>query len=489
MESIMNAGSVNQAYDKGYWPLLFLLSLATAIELIDGTALNISLPTIASDFNVSLGTASWIPMVYFMTISCLLLPFAKIIENKGTKKILFSGFLLFTAGSYLCAISGAIEMLILFRFIQATGGAMMAAAVPAQIATGFTPDKRGRALGIIMGAGGLALAAGPAVGGYITHFISWHWIFYINIPIGIVGMILTCVCLGPYTGTRDSPGFDYGGLFFMSLFMVSFLFVLTKAGEYGWNSPGIIISTAATAISLIMFIICERRAGDPILHLSIFASWTFLLSTLFLLIFEIVLGGIELILPFYLEKVLGFTPDISGLYLLIPPMIMIIAGPAGGLLSDYEGNKMVCSTSAFIGMIAFAIFLFSLTSPAQMIYMVIALILFGISIGAVASSGASRIIEHSPRGLEITGSAISNLVFYIGMSLGTALYALILQSGMSDMAGTHKISISGVPASAFLSAMPRIYLFSILLLAAALIFALLVSDKNSSRGPGDNQEM
>lgn len=471
------------------WPVLFLLSLATAIELIDGTALNISLPTIASDFNVNLGTASWIPMVYFMTISCLLLPFAKIIESRGTKRVLFAGFLLFTIGSYLCAISGTIEFLIFFRFIQATGGAMMAAAVPAQVATGFPPDKRGRALGIIMGSGGLALAAGPALGGYITHFISWNWIFYINIPIGITGMILTCLCLGRYTRVNDSNGFDYPGLFFMSLFMTSFLFILTKVNEYGGHSPEIIITAIISAISLAIFIIWERKTEDPILDMSIFMSGAFLLSTLFLLIFEIVLGGIELVLPFYLEKVLGYTPDISGLFLLIPPMIMIIAGPAGGLLSDYEGNKMVCSVSAFTGIAAFGVFLFSLINPVQIIYMVIALILFGISIGAVASSGASRIIEHSPGGLEITGSAISNLVFYIGMGLGTALYTLILQSGMASAAMVHgKISVNEVSASAFSSAMPYIYIFSIVLLSAAFLFALLVPDKKMLQEFRDKQD-
>ncbi|MBN1432239.1 MAG: DHA2 family efflux MFS transporter permease subunit [Methanomicrobiaceae archaeon] len=475
----MNISSGDKTSEKGYWPLLFLLSLATAIELIDGTALNISLPTIASDFNVNLGTASWIPMIYFMTISCLLLPFAKIIETKGTRRILFAGFLLFTVGSYLCAISGTIEVLILFRFIQATGGAMMAAAVPAQVATGFSPETRGRALGIIMGAGGLALAAGPAIGGYITHFISWHWIFYINIPIGITGLILTFLCLKPYTHEKVSSGFDFGGLLYMSLFMASFLFILTKGSEFGWSSMTIIIVAIISAISLTVFIAWERKTGDPILDTSIFSSGAFLLSTLFLLLFEIVLGGIELVLPFYLEKVLDFTPDISGLYLLIPPMIMIIAGPAGGLLSDYEGNRMVCSISAFIGITAFAVFLFSLTNPGQIIYMVIALILFGISIGAVASSGASRIIEHSPKGLEITGSAISNLVFYIGMSLGTALYTLVLQSGMSDaIINTEKIAINEVSASAFSSAMPYVYTFSIILLIAALLFALFVPDNN-----------
>lgn len=467
---------------KGYWPLLILLSLATAIELLDGTALNISLPTIASDFNVNLGTASWIPMVYFMTISCLLLPFAKIIETAGTRKIILSGFLLFTAGSYLCAISTSIEMLIFFRFIQATGGAMMAAAVPAQVAIGFSPEVRGRALGIIMGAGGLALAAGPALGGYITHFISWHWIFYINIPIGIVGMLMSYMYLGPHRNEKGYRNFDYPGLVFMCLFMTTFLFLLTKGTEYGWFSPGIIISFLISACAVVAFFIREKRAKEPILDISIFMSAAFVLSVLFLLIFEIVLGGIELVLPFYLEKVLGYTPDISGLYLLIPPMIMIIAGPAGGLLSDYEGNRTVCSISAFIGIISFAVFLFSLMSPHQIIYMVIALILFGIAIGAVASSGASRIIEHSPKGLEITGSAISNLVFYIGMSLGTALYTLILQSAMTGSGSVNdSLSINEVSATVFSSAMPFVYGFSMILLIAALVFALSVSDRRRSK--------
>lgn len=473
-----NDNLMNSCNDgKHYWPLLILLSLATAIELLDGTALNISLPTIAADFNVNLGSASWIPMAYFMTISCLLLPFAKVIERTGTRKILFLGFLLFSAGSYLCAVSWGIEMLILFRFVQATGGAMMAAAVPAQVAIGFSPEKRGRALGIIMGAGGLALAAGPAIGGYITHFISWHWIFYINLPIGLVGMAMSLIYLKPFELKGEHPPFDYGGLAFMCVFVTAFLFLLTKGSEYGWGSVLTIALALISVVSAAAFISREKSIREPILDISIFSSSAFLLSTLFLLIFEIVLGGIELVMPFYLEMVLGFTPDISGLYLLIPPMIMIIAGPAGGLLSDFEGNRMVCSISAFIGIVAFVIFLASLLAPAQIIYMIIALILFGMAIGAVASSGASRIIEHSPKGLEITGSAISNYVFYIGMSLGTAIYTLVLQSGMADQAITGQVSVNDLSAEIFSAAMPYVYLLSMILLIVALIFAVAVPDR------------
>ena len=465
---------------KGYWPVLSLLSLATAIELLDGTAVNISLPTIANDFSVDIGTVSLIPLIYFLVISCLLLPFAKIIEKYGTRDVIAIGFAIFTISSYICAISPDIRLLILFRGLQATGGAMMAAGVPAQVAIGFPSEMRGKVLGIIMGAGGIALAAGPAIGGYITHFLSWHWIFYINIPIGILGIILTMYAVEDNKNYNSLKRFDYAGVVTLSVTMTAFLFVLSQGSTMGWNSPLIIGLLLIFAVFFPLFIICEKKHPDPIIDINIFRQAGFLGSVLFLVIFEILLGGVEFVLPFYLESVLLLTPDISGLYLLIPPLIMIIAGPAGGAISDYEGNRVVCSIAGFLAAVAFAGLFFSLGAASQ-IYLVIGLIIFGISIGTVASSGANRIIEQCPDEHKVTGSAVSNLVFYVGMSMGTAIYALIVQESISSgLSGIAQNAADIIPPVILTGAMYHIYIFSFILAIAALLISLSVTDRDIS---------
>ncbi|WOF15522.1 MFS transporter [Methanoplanus sp. FWC-SCC4] len=462
---------------KGYWSVLTVLSLATAIELLDGTALNISLPTIATEFNAGLDSVSWIPLVYFLVISCLLLPFAKTAEIYGTGRIIAGGFLIFTAASYLCTISPGVWWLVLFRGIQAIGGAMMAAGVPAQVAIAFPQNVRGKALGIIMGAGGFALAAGPAIGGYITHYLSWHWIFYINIPLGLIGVILTLYLFEDQKPSGITRKFDYPGVIFLSVAMSAFLFTLTKGSALGWNSPVILLCILLFMIFAPLFFIWENRNANPIINTEIFLSWKFLGAVLFLTLFEILLGGIEFTLPFYLENITGLTPDISGLYLLIPPLIMIIAGPAGGLISDYEGNRLVCSIAALIALLSSIPFVYSLYTDT--IHLVIALIMFGAAIGIVASSGASRVIEHSPEKHKITGSAISNLVFYVGMSIGTAAYTLVLQESISLQTKNFQSTIiQSLPPIIFTNAMEMIYIFSAVLAVAALIISISVKNRD-----------
>jgi len=463
---------------KGYWPVLFILSLATAIELLDGTAVNISLPTIANEFQVDIGTVSLIPLIYFLVISCLLLPFAKTIEKYGTRDIMAAGFLVFTASSYLCAISPNIWYIIFFRGLQGVGGAMMAAGIPAQVAIGFPAEVRGKVLGIIMGAGGIALAAGPAIGGYITHFLSWHWIFYINIPIGIFGFILTMYTIEDYKNPDSLKNFDYAGVITLSATMIAFLFALANGSRLGWSSPPIILLLIAFAVFLPLFLICESRHPDPIIDIGIFKAGGFLGAVIFLIIFEILLGGIEFVLPFYLENVLLLTPDISGLYLLIPPLIMIIAGPAGGLISDYEGNRIVCSIAAFLAAVSFAGLFFSLGAASQM-YLVIGLIIFGIAIGTVAGSGANRIIEHSPDDRKVTGSAVSNLVFYVGMSMGTAIYTLIVQESLSSSFSGITNAVADILSPQILTAaMSHVYIFSFIIALLALVISVMIKDRD-----------
>ncbi|MBP2133175.1 DHA2 family metal-tetracycline-proton antiporter-like MFS transporter [Methanomicrobium sp. W14] len=467
---------------KGQWSVLLLLSIATAIELLDGTAVNISLPTMADYYSVDISTVSLIPLVYFLVISCLLLPFAKIIEKYGTRNIIGAGLFLFTASSYLCAVSPDIKLLIMFRCLQATGGAMMAAGVPAQVATGFPSEVRGKVLGVIMGAGGIALAAGPAIGGYITHFLSWHWIFYINIPIGIFGMALTMYAVEDSRIKSSLKNFDYAGVVTLCAAMTSFLVILSQGSSLGWSSPATAVLFFLFVVFAVLFAYCEKRHSDPIIDIDIFKNPGFSGSVVFLVIFEILLGGVEFILPFYLESVLGMTPDISGLYLLIPPLIMIIAGPAGGSISDYEGNRLVCSTAGFLAAVSFVILFLSLGNiSANQIYLVIGLIVFGISIGTVASSGANRIIEQCPEDHRVTGSAVSNLVFYVGMSMGTAVYTLIVQESLaSEMPGitdVNSISAGLIPPGILTSAMHQIYLFSFLLAVGAMIISLLIRDR------------
>ena len=307
--------------------VLFILALSTFMASLDSTIVNISLPAIAESFKVPMNSVSWVAMSYLLVLSGFLLVMGKLGDMKGFRRVFIVGFAVFTIGSLLCALSQSIETLIGFRFIQGIGAAALEAIGPAMIAIYLPKEIRGKALGILATIVSLGIAAGPILGGFLTEYLSWHWIFLINVPIGIVAVIASMKFL---PSDRDfinkDARFDAIGavLFFFAL--VTFLWPVNEGLTLGWTNSAIIGSFVISFILWVLFILREPRCKDPLCDFALFRNRNFLAATLAAAIVMFAFSGTEYLLPFFFEGVMNYHPDFAGILLAIPAFALMFCG-------------------------------------------------------------------------------------------------------------------------------------------------------------------
>jgi EmrB/QacA subfamily drug resistance transporter len=404
---------------------IFVISLAAFMASLDGSIVTISLPSIAQDFNASASAVSWVLMGYLLVVASFLLVFGKLGDLKGLKKVFIIGFFIFTPGSFLCGISASLSLLIIFRVLQAIGAAMFAAITPGMVPAHLPTAMRGKALGYVSTFTGLGLAVGPIIGGFITEYWGWHWIFFINVPIGIVAIIIGMKVVPFSKGQPKKHPFDVAGaaLIFFALF--SLLLTLNRGPRVGWTSAPILGGLLVSIVLWIAFYVQEKRSPDPIMDLNLFHNKVFSLGNGAYLMMLLVYSGAIFILPFYFEYVKGLATDIAGMYLTVPSLMMVIVGPPAGALSDRVGSRGICSLSALMGAVAF--FLLSMLGVESSSSFIFASMgLMGIAVGVFGAPMASLIMGHSAAGKEGVASSIMATVRKMGTALGVLVFEVVL---------------------------------------------------------------
>ncbi len=455
--------------------ILFVVGIGAFMDGLDGAIVNVSLPQIAASFNADISLASLILTIYLVVLSSLMVIFAKISTFAGTKKIYIGGLAIFTLASLLCAVSWNIEALIAFRALQGLGAAMIAPSAVATIALHVRESERAKSLGVIAAASALAFALGPVAGGLITEHLSWHWIFLINIPIGIVAIILA-----KYILSDDVPNvaalraFDYTGAV---LFFIAMTLFILPMGFIGEKSEGLINPLnllLLSAVVFLLFALAEKKAPDPVIDLSLFRNWNFTCSTLSYSVAMLAYGGLLLILPFYLQFIQSLSPGEAGLFLLIPSLIITVLSPVGGMLADKRGAGQVCVVSSAIFLVTFLMMLF-ISSTSGTGLLIAALIVMGIGFGPFMSAGSSRIIEHSGEDKREMASGIMSTSIYFGTALGTALFTAIF----SYFSGGHG-SGSNLLVPAFMSGFNAAIVAGVLFCIIVIVTSSMVRDKKST---------
>ncbi|MBN2733646.1 MAG: DHA2 family efflux MFS transporter permease subunit [Methanomicrobiaceae archaeon] len=454
--------------------ILLVVGIGAFMDGLDGAIVNVSLPQIASGFNAELGLASLVVTVYLVALSAFMIIFAKSSAFIGIKKIYTGGLLLFTISSVFCAASWNIETLIAFRALQGLGAAMIAPSAIATVAIHIKESERAKSLGIIAAASALAFAIGPVAGGFITEFLSWHWIFLINIPIGIAGIILA-----KYILPEDTPKpfrkaeFDYAGSI---LFIIAMTFFILPLGFLGGKADGILNPAyllIISAVFFILFISAEKKAKDPVIDLVLFFDKNFTYSTISYSVAMLSYGGLILMLPFYFEYIMGMSPGKSGLFLLIPSVLITILSPIGGHIADKNGARLICFVSSAVFLVSFIVILATF-GLIEIFWAVLALIIMGIGLGPFMSAGSSRIIEHSDADKKEMASGIMSTSIYFGTALGTALFTAIFgffSGGAGLKEGT------GITVAAFMTGFNSAITAGILFCLIIVITAYLARDK------------
>ncbi len=358
-EKILKSISIiNRYMSKRSNPWLCLIPVAMGVFMcvLDMSVLNVALPVITQEFGASASDVQWLLTAYLITFVVLLTTFGRIGDMVQRNLLYTAGMAIFAFGSYLCATSWNIGVFILFRIFQAIGGAIMMGNSMALITELFPPGQRGMAMGVQSILIASSFALGPVVGGWITTHLSWHWIFYINIPIGLLGITLGLILLPPL-GQKVKEPIDVIGLILLAIGLGSFTLGVIKGQDWGWDSEKTLACFIIAISYLIAFAMREITFEHPLLDLRLFKIRNFVVGIVGLFFVSMGLSASIFLLPFFLEGIKGLNAEECGIWLLPLPLINIFTAPLAGRLSDRINPKITMC----VGPVMFATGLFLLS--------------------------------------------------------------------------------------------------------------------------------
>jgi EmrB/QacA subfamily drug resistance transporter len=468
--------------DKGHagrYSVLAAIMLGSIMGPIDASIVNVVLPTISQSFGVGISTAQWVPMIYLLTISSLLLFYGRLGDILGYKNIYLSGLAGFVIASGLCGLSPTIYWLIAFRAIQGLAAGMMMA-VPYAILTGsFPAAERGKALGINAISISAGLAIGPSLGGFIASLLGWRFVFLLNIPIGIAGLAWGHHVIPELKG---QPGkIDIRGVPTAFIFLFSILLFVNCYPSLGVSYATSIMLLVAVLAGIGFFWI-ESRVTQPMLNLSLFRNLTFSFANMSALLNFMSQYIMVFLTPFYLQRVLHYTPNNVGLIMTAFPLAVMVVAPFSGSFSDRMGTKTLACLGA--GICAFSLFLISqLSTSASSADFVWRLALFGLGTGIFQSPNNSAVMGSVPKLHLGIASGILATMRNVGMVLGIATGGVVLYA----LASPHILQTATLRSSeavAFLRGLRYAYITGGILTGLAALISLIRNgeEKRDERG-------
>ena len=444
------------------------VGVAVFLGTIDGSIVNIALPTIVHDFDTSFGTVQWVVLSYLLTQATLVLGIGRLGDLAGRKPMFVAGFVVFVVASVLAGLSPGIEWLILFRIIQGFGSALIFSMQLALITESFPTAERGRAFGFTGTIVSTGIISGPIIGGLIIDAVDWRWIFYVNVPIGIIG-ILVAVRYIPHTKPGGAEPFDFlgGSLFFVGL--LTLLLGLTTGQDKGFGDPGVVFLYVAAAISLTAFVMVENRAQHPMLDLHMFRKSDFSVSLFAKFATFTTMAGIAIIFPFYLTEVLGLTALSVGFAMAALPLAMGSLAPLAGAWSDRNGVRPVSMVGMILLLTAFVMGRLIIDAETAIWAFVGITFLIGVGFGAFHTPNDSSVMGAVPREQLGVASSLITITRITGWMTGTAVMGTIWAVRTSSYAGGD--AAEDAPAAAQASGLSDVLLVSLVVIAVVVVVA------------------
>jgi EmrB/QacA subfamily drug resistance transporter len=450
------------------WKAMFTVWIGVFMATLDGSIVNVALPTLTEYFKTGITTIEWVVMAYLLTITSLLLSLGRISDMVGRKTIFAGGLAIFTIGSGLCAISSSEGQLILYRVIQGIGAAMLMATGIAIITHAFPPRERGKAMGLIGTVVAIGSMAGPVTGGFLIENVGWQSIFYINIPVGIFGTAMALTVLRK-DETTSGQTFDIPGALTLFIGLIALLLALSQGQESGWLSSFIILLFILSILFFIIFILIENKARHPVMELRHFRNRPFAAANISALISFIAMFSVILLMPFFLQNELGYSPQEVGIIFLAVPLVMSVVAPFSGWLSDRTNSYILSSIGVGIASISI-LWLGFLSSSSGSIDVVLRLALLGLGMGLFQAPNNSIIMGSLPK--EQLGIAAGTLgtMRNMGMVIGVAVSGAVFSS--------RYVFYGGIESS-FLPAFHDTYIVSAVICGIAMLTSLVRSNPKS----------
>ena len=408
------------------WIALSVTLIGGFMSTLDTSIINVAIPKMMAAFAVGTEDAQWILTAYMLTMGILQPASGYLCNTFGTRRMYLLSLFVFTVGSALCSLAWSNNSMIAFRVIQALGGGLILPISMSVVLQEFPPAERNLAMGLWGICVAVAPAVGPTLGGYLIDEWSWHYIFTLNIPIGLIGYLLASLTLKESPTTPDTK-FDFAGFIFCATGLFCLLLALSKGVEKGWDSFYIISLIYTAFATLTLFVLIELNRDDPMLDLSLFRDWNFVLGNIFSFINYTILLGSLFLIPLFFQNILGYTAMQTGLLLLPAGLISGALMPVAAKIADKIGTKPVVMIASLFAMGGtFPLMFLDLdTSPAYVIFIQIFRGIFvGFSIITVTVLSMSRV----PRDKISQASAINNTVRQVSGSFGLAVLSTVLQN-------------------------------------------------------------
>jgi len=412
------------------WWTLAAVAVGLFMIMLDNTVVNVALPSIQNSLHITTSELEWVVNAYALTFGVLLLTGGKLADLFGRRTIFIVGLLIFTGASLWCGLAGGASSLIAARTVQGVGAALMNPATLSIITATFPPRQRGTAIGIWAGVSALALAFGPLVGGVLTEKINWSWIFFINIPVGVLGVLAARLFIDETKDTSREQRLDLPGLLSSGIGLLALTYGLIETNTHAWGSSRVLALFAIAVVSLAVFAVLELRQRIPMLDLSLFRNTTFAGANTVMFLVGLAMFGIFFYNSLFLQRVLHYGAIKTGATFLPMTLLIMFVAPAAGKISDRVGPRWLMGTG--MTLLTGSLLLFATLDASSSWWNILpGLLVGGVGMAITMAPTTSAAMASVPVDKAGVGSAVINSMRQVGGSLGIAIMGTLVATEVS----------------------------------------------------------
>jgi EmrB/QacA subfamily drug resistance transporter len=418
------------AEENRKWWTLGAVAFGLFMIMLDNTVVFVALSSIQSDLGISQSELEWVVNGYALTFAVLMLTGGKLADLLGRRRIFIVGLTIFTASSLACGLATGAAFLIGARVVQGVGAALMNPATLSIITATFPPRQRGTAIGIWVGVSAMALAIGPLIGGVLTEQIDWSWIFFINVPVGIAGIIVSRLVIEETRDESEEQRLDLPGLLASGAGLFALSYGLIEANSYGWGSARILASFGIAVVALAIFVLLEMHQRVPMLDLSLFKNPTFTGANVTMLLVALAMFGVFFFNSLFLGQILHYSPIQTGATFLPMTVLIVFVAPLAGRFSDKIGSRWLMGTGLVL--LSASLISFSMLDASSGFWDIVpGLVLGGFGMSLAMTPTTAAAMGSVPVDKAGVGSAVLNSMRQVGGSLGIALMGAIVAESVN----------------------------------------------------------